>query len=93
MSRERTNDETKEILLSYGYVQVGQYTGARNPIKCEDADGYIVYPVLYRLYEGKRPLRFHQSNPDSIANIKHYIEINNINVKLCSEKFIDAKSN
>ena len=87
MSKERTNDEVREILASYGYIQIMSYTGARNPIKCKDLDGYVVYPVLYRLYDEKRPRRFHISNPDTIENIKHYIKINNINVELCSDKF------
>lgn len=92
MGKKHTNDEVKEILLSYGYIQLEQYVGARLPIKCKDLDGYIVYPVLYRLYEGKKPLRFHKSNPNTIENINHYIKSNNINVRLCSDKFIDAKS-
>lgn len=92
MGKKRTNDEVKTILLSYGYIQIGQYNDARSPVKCIDADGYIVYPVLYRLYDGKKPLRFHKSNPDTIDNIKHYVEINNINTKLCSDNFIGAKS-
>ena len=92
MSKERTNDEVKDILLSYGYTQIGPYNGARVSIKCEDSDGYVVYPVLYRLYEGKRPLKFHRSNPSTIENIKHYIDINGINVKLHSSEFIDAKT-
>lgn len=92
MGIKRTNDEVKNILLSYGYVPIEQYSSARSPIKCIDTDGYVVYPVLYRLYDGKKPLRFHKSNPDTIKNIKHYIEINNISAKLCSDTFIDAKS-
>lgn len=91
MSKARTNNEVSEILLSYGYIQIGQYTGARNPIKCNDSDGYVVYPVLYKLHEGKKPLRFHRSNPNTIENIKHYIRINNINVELCSSEFVAAK--
>ena len=47
MGKKRTNDEVKDILRSFGYIQIGQYNGAREPIKCLDADGYIVYPVLY----------------------------------------------
>ena len=75
MGKKRTNDEAKEILLSYGYIQLDKYTSSRSPIKCNDLDGYIVYPVLYRLYDGKKPLRFHKSNPDTIENINHYIKI------------------
>lgn len=92
MGKKRTNNEVKDILRSFGYIQIGQYNGAREPIKCLDADGYIVYPVLYRLYDGKAPLRFHKSNPATIENINHYIAINHINTKLRSSEFIDATS-
>lgn len=91
MGKTITNEEINEILLSYGYIQIGQYDGARNPIKCQDLDGYIVYPVLYRLYKNKKPLRFHRSNPNTIENIKHYIKINNTDVELCSSEFIESK--
>ena len=92
MGKKRTNDEVKEILLSYGYVQIEQYMDARSPIKCRDLDGYVVYPILYRLHQGKKPLKFHRSNPSTIENIKHYIDLNNIHVELCSDEFIDAKN-
>ena len=92
MGKSKEKDEIKDILLSYKYIQIGPYNGAREPIKCFDSDGYIVYPVLYRLYKGKKPLRFHRSNPDTIQNIKHYIDINHINVELCSDVFVDAKT-
>lgn len=92
MSKNKTNEEVRKILLSYGYIQIGKYENARKSIKCEDSDGYIVYPVLYRLYDGKIPFRFHHSNPSTIENIKHYIDMNCINVELCSKEFINSKS-
>lgn len=92
MSKMKTDAEAKEILLTYGYKKVGPYLGANKPIKCMDGDGYIVYPTLSHLYSGKVPLRYHKSNPSAIDNIKHYIQINNIDVELCSEEFVDAKS-
>lgn len=92
MSAKRTNDEVNQLLLLYGYIQLEPYNGAKVPIKCKDLDGYIVYPVLYKILDGKKPLRFHRSNPDTIENIKHYIKINNINVRLLSTEFINAHS-
>ena len=92
MSKMKTDDEVEKILLEYGYKKDGTYSGANKPIKCIDSDGYVVYPTLTHLYGGKVPLRFHKSNPNTIDNIRHYIKINNINVELCSEEFIDAKS-
>lgn len=89
MSKKRTDNEVKEILLFHGYIKIGPYSGAKKSIKCFDKDGYVVYPVLYKLNQGQRPLRYHKSNPDSINNLKHYIKQNNIDVELCSEKFID----
>lgn len=93
MGKMKTDEEVREILLTYGYRKVGPYLGANKPIECIDGDDYIVYPTLSHLYSEKVPLRYHKSNPGTIDNIKHYIKINNIDVELCSEEFVDAKSN
>ena len=41
------------------------------------------------LYNDKEPEKFHQCNPYTIENIKHYIEINNIETKLLSTNYIN----
>ena len=83
MGKKKTDNEVQEILLSYGYKKIGPYIGARMPIKCMDLDGYIVYPVLYCLYDGKTPLRFHQSNPNTIDNINLYLSNQTNDEYLC----------
>ena len=93
MPRRKTNEEVCEILANYGYRKIGEYNIATSPIKCLDCDGYIVYPSLSGLAHGKIPARFHKSNPDTIVNIKHYIDLNHINVELCSDSFVGSHSN
>lgn len=92
MPKRKTDEEVSNILLSYGYKKVGLYDISTSPIKCLDNDGYIVYPSLSGLAHGKIPSRFHKANPDTIENIRHYIDINHIDVKLCSNNFINSHS-
>jgi hypothetical protein len=92
MSKRKTDEEVQNVLFSYGYYKIEKYINNNTPIKCLDKEGYIVYPTLQHLKDGKIPCRFHKSNPHTIHNIKKYIEFNNINVKLLSEQFINSHS-
>lgn len=90
------NNDTNlyNIFCENGYYPVSKEDiNTRTKIKCIDADGYIVYPSFRNIKEGKNPLRFHASNPDTINNIKHYININNIDVEIISDEYIDAHTN
>jgi hypothetical protein len=93
MPRRKTDAEVRDTLLFYGYTKIGPYSLTTKPIKCLDSDGYIVYPSLSSLEHNKIPARFHKANPDAIENIKHYIKNNNVDVRLCSEVFIDSHAN
>lgn len=56
-------------------------------IHIEDADGYKYTIIKRDLNKGRKPHRFHPGNPYTIFNINHYIERNNINLKLVSERY------
>lgn len=64
----------------------------KGKVKCIDNEGYIVYPSVRNIREHKKPLRFHANNPDTISNIKHYINSNNIDVVLISDVYINSHS-
>ena len=83
-----------ELFCDAGYHPIDiQNINFREKVKCVDDEGYVVYPSIRNIAEHKKPLRFHASNPDTIANIKHYICINNINVTLISDTYINAHTN
>lgn len=89
---DKTHEELYQLFCMNGYYPVDKKSNFKNKAKCIDKDGYIVYPSLRNIRENKKPLRFHSSNPDTINNIKHYIETHHINVLLNSDTFIDSKS-
>jgi very-short-patch-repair endonuclease len=93
---KKTQKEVIKILKKYNLkIYKGEiYKNSRIPIKCVDLEGYIVYPTLGRLKEGKLPKRFDKSNPSIVKNIKHYIEITDDckNIELISNNFESAKS-
>ena len=91
---ESKNISLYNIFCENGYFPVDKENiNIKEKIKCFDGDGYIVYPSWRNIREKKKPLRFHANNPDTIENIKHYININNIDVNIISDKYIDAHSN
>lgn len=85
-------ESSYKIFCMNGYYPIDKQNNFKSKVKCVDEDGYIVYPSIKHIRENKKPFRFHFSNPDTINNIKHYIKINNINVSLKSDVFIDSKS-
>jgi len=93
MTRKKTNDEIKEILLNYNLKWVDKkYKNNTTPIICEDKDGYLVYVTINRLKANKIPAPFHKSNPYTIDNIKLFLSNNNTNIELISTEFIGSDS-
>lgn len=83
-----------ELFCKEGYypIDLGN-VDFKQKVKCIDDEGYIIYPSIRNIREHKKPLRFHANNPSTIDNIKHYININNIDVILVSDEYIDSHSN
>ena len=87
------DDNMYEEFCNAGYYPIGvDNIDFKGKVKCTDIDGYIVYPTVKNIRNNKKPLRFHASNPDTINNIKHYIDVNNIDAVLISDTYIDSHS-
>lgn len=87
------NDDLITLFIEHGYTPLEKFIDKKNKNKCLDNDGYIVYTSVRNIKENKIPHKFNADNPDVINNIKHYIYINDINVELISDTFVNAKSN
>ena len=87
------NNSMYDIFCNAGYFPIDfDSIDFNGKVKCVDMDGYIVYPTVKNIRNNKKPLRFHASNPDTINNIKHYIDVNNIDVALISDTYVDSHS-
>lgn len=68
-----------------------KYKNNETPIICKDIDGYIVIAKIIKLQQNRYPLRFSQSNPYTIQNIKLWLNLNNKKLELISDKYVSAK--
>ena len=54
----------------------------------KDKDGYMCGSKWDTFQTGTKPLKFHQSNPYTIQNIKHYMDLNTEGYELLSTEYI-----
>lgn len=69
----------------------GEYKDKNSPFILQDKDGYK-YRTNYGNFKYGNPAIVRETNPFSIHNIKNYIKLNNINVELLSEEYINKKT-
>ena len=87
-----TTNEVIDILKDLGYILLdNEYINAKTSMNIEDFCGYRYHVRLGNLLSKKEPKPVSKFNPHSIYNIKKYIDINNLNVKLISDDFISEK--
>lgn len=68
-----------------------KYIDAKTKMLCLDNEGYYVYIILSN-YLTRHGIgrRFDKSNDYTIANINHYLFLNNVHFKCISSKFVSA---
>ena len=66
------------------------YKNAHQKLLCENKDGYKVLLSYDKLKQNRNPQPFYIDNPYTIENIKHFIDINNLNDKLLSYEYKGA---
>ena len=77
-----------EIENDYGLKIVNDnITSLKQTFVCIDKDGYYLYPSLANLRRGIKIRRFAVSNPNTVENIKHWLNINNKSFKLVSKEY------
>lgn len=92
MSAKLTLQEVDSELKSHGLKRIGEYRSPSLPVKCENEEGYVVYPRICNLRKKTVTRKFSVSNPDSIKNISLWINLNNKPFDLIGgQNFIKAK--
>lgn len=86
--RKHNLEAVVEDFKSIGLTVLDEYKDIHTCIKCQNEEGYYVYTKYISVKNNiTNFLIFHPTNPYTIENIKHYIKINNIQVKLLSEEY------
>jgi hypothetical protein len=84
----------KQEFIKYEYEPCfDEYNGCESKLKCKNKDGYIGFLSYANMKQGNSFSIFSKENSYSIHNIRHYIKINGINVKLLSDEWKSSISN
>ena len=89
-------DEARNIFKDKGFTLLDdKYISTRTKMKVMDREGYLYNYSIDKIRENndKTTFRINKNNPYSIYNIKNYIKLNNINIELLSEKYINNSTN
>lgn len=65
----------------------------KNKLRLDITDdmNYKYKVLVYNLINGAKPLKYHNSNPYSIDNIKNFIKIKNLNLELLEDKYVSTR--
>ena len=83
--------EIKFDKVSYAYTDNATYIKtilSNIDVNIEDKDGYRYNVEISSVANSNKLLKFYETNPHTIYNIKKYIDDNNINVELLSDTFL-----
>lgn len=82
--------EAKQEFIEAGLTPLfEQYKNRNERLEGKTKDGYMVLISIQQLRKSKRLAIFHSSNPYTIDNIKHYIELNGLQCELLSTEFLN----
>lgn len=86
--------EKTDIIESYDYKVLKSFINRKHKwiFKVIDKNGYIFQNELYKIIALKDNNRqiFRATNPFVVDNIKHWIDLNHVNIKLLSKIFVSA---
>jgi len=89
---KRTKEEIYEIVNSFGYELIHEYTNERGVRKVviEDFDGYKFDVFLSHVREKRGMAKFDVRNPFTLENIENWILINNKSFSLCKNNIYEG---
>ena len=92
-NKKFTIEQVMIIIKENGFELVsGDYKNVDTNLTIKDALGYYYCVSLYRLRKYK-PLFVHKSNPFTIQNIKLWLVLNNVELDLISDTYVNNTSN
>lgn len=85
-------DDVKQIIFDNGYVLLEkEYKNDSTKMLIEDFEGYKYFTTLQKIKNGK-PLKFISSNPYTMFNISHYMELHNIHLKVIEGEYLNGST-
>ena len=92
MRKKLNYDEIKKRFENKGLILLeNKIKNEHQKLKCCDYEGYYYCINYNNISCGKKPKRFIKTNPYTIINIQHYLDLNYNGTKILSEKFINKK--
>lgn len=94
-NRRREFDYYKKEIEGYGFVLLDEEFYVKNikqKFNIEDSEGYRYYVEISSIKNNNKLLRFYETNPHTIYNIKKYIKDNDINADIISYSYDGCNS-
>ena len=89
-----TIETARELFQSSGYIlDDTEYINGKTKMICHDDNNYKYSCTLNDMQSGRKPLRFHISNPYTLDNINMFFYNNNSKTKVLSNEYISGKDN
>lgn len=74
-NKKYSNEEIKNILLSYGYIPVDKYINNRTKFNCKDKYDYLYEIRIDNLFAGMKPILWGRNNERNFnSNINNFIK-------------------
>lgn len=90
--RNYTYDVVKQKLSEYGYELIlpeDEYKGITlSPLTCINKEGYKCNATFHKIMKGQDAYFMHPSNPYSLENIEHFLDLHNIPFDLMEDKYL-----
>ena len=78
----------RKMFLDFGYIlDEEEYVNCKNRMKCHDNDGYKYVSDIGSIKSGKKPRKFDVSNPYTIENIQHLLDIETNGTKILETEY------
>lgn len=83
----------KKMFLDFGYIlDEEEYVNCNKRMKCHDNDGYKYLLNISSIKANSKPRKFDTSNPYTIVNIQHLLNLETNGTKICETEYHGNKA-
>lgn len=89
-NKKLTQEYIEKELSKEGYRLIGKYVNSKTKMTIQDEEGYLYIIIWANFQQGQEPDMVNPSNPYSLQNIQHYLDLNVTGYKILSTEYTDC---